>query len=203
MSKVRTKWIEDAAVTKEKVNSDVVGEGLKKVAIADPISLDIPGLAAAAQIDAINDDFVIYDADVAGHRRAKISDVLSSVLEFNQQVAITGTTTSTATTDTLISGLTITPGAGTYMVFLSGTLEASVKSRTMHLSIYVGGVQVAVTERDYSAGEPNQPMPFALPGILVSPGAGEAVEARWRTTVGNPANTMSFTNRHLSLVEVV
>lgn len=61
---------------------------------------------------------------------------------------ITGTANVgiTATSDTLVTGLTVTPIAGTYEVIAEGGLTAQ-NSRTLTISLYVAGAQVTATER--------------------------------------------------------
>ena len=202
MAKLKTKWIEDAAVTKEKVNSDVAGEGLKKVAIADPISMDIPGLTELLQAEN-NDEFVIWDATAGEHKRIKRSELLGDVAQLATQIAFTGDTTDTSDTDVLIAGLTYTPGAGKYMIFVGGATALSVKNRTMWISLYAAGTKVLVSEIEFEPGEAMQYVPFAITGILVTVGDGEAIEVRWRRDSGTPVPTMHFQNRHLTVVEII
>jgi len=151
-------------------------------------------------------DLVLIEDSAAGLAKKKISlvNLLTGSLNYANQVLITGDTTSTATTYTLISGLTITPAAGTYLVSLSGTIKSTIKSRTMYLAIFVGGTIVSGSERQYSPGETDSPTPFALPlAISVTVNGAQAVEARWMVTAGSPAATMTINNRNLTLFKVV
>lgn len=167
----------------------------------------------AGEIDALtakgtpaDGDLVLIEDSATGLTKKKMTleNLLTGSLNYANQVLITGTTTSTATSYTLISGLTVTPTAGTYLVSLSGSIWSSVKARVMYLAIFVGGVEVTGSERQYSPGESSQPTPFALPlAIAVTVDGAQAVEARWYITSGNPTATMSINNRNLTLFKVV
>lgn len=94
------------------------------------------------------------------------------------QVSSATSTTTTSTADVLISGMTITPGAGNYLAWFSGDFDAQLPS-TAVISLYVNGVQIAHTERQQSGTAPNV---TALVAYLIGIGTGQAIEVRWRGT---------------------
>lgn len=108
----------------------------------------------------------------------------------------TVTAQDTSQVDVLVPGMTLTPAAGTYLVSFTGSLQASLSQTFIYTSIYVDGVQVAASERDFRRPG-NVGAGFACVAKVTVNGA-QAVEGRWRTTQG----TMSMFERTLSVLEV-
>lgn len=109
-------------------------------------------------------------------------------------------TTTTSGTDVLVSGMTLTPVAGTYKVSFTGSVEVSVSGAITFPSIYVGGVQEASSERQiqrtgFLGGTISQG--FACEAIVTANGS-QAIEGRIRTTAG----TATIHERTLIIVEV-
>ena len=107
--------------------------------------------------------------------------------------------TTTLDTDTVIPGMTITPGAGTYLAEFASAAAVNKNARTVFVSLYVNGVQVALTERE-AGGQSNN-----VGGIVftaeVTVADAQAIDVRWRVnnTAGGPVATMNA--RELSLVD--
>ena len=101
------------------------------------------------------------------------------------QVSATADTTTSNTSDVLVDSMTITPGAGDYHIWFSGSVESSATSY-QYVSLYVNGVQLAHTEREiYTEGSiTNTSFPVATHARVTGVGAGQAIEVRWRTTTG-------------------
>ena len=93
----------------------------------------------------------------------------------------------TPATDTLIDGMTITPGAGDYLVWFSGSNANTLDPTKNHVSLYMNNSQVVGTEREIDQEESlgNTYFPVATHARVISVGAGEAIEARWRRDSGN------------------
>ena len=108
----------------------------------------------------------------------------------------TVTAQDTSQVDVLVPGMTLTPAAGTYLVSFTGSLQASLSQTFIYTSIYVDGVQVAASERDFRRPG-NVGAGFTCVAKVTVNGA-QAVEGRWRTTQG----TMSMFERTLSVLEV-
>lgn len=111
----------------------------------------------------------------------------------SQVVELTDDTT-TSTTDVLLSGMTITPGAGDYVVLFQSSMDCTVAS-DMHVTLYVGGVAVAASEIHLEEDNqtPNTPTPISIMTFVQSVGVSDAIEVRWNTTSG----TASMHNRTL------
>ncbi len=107
--------------------------------------------------------------------------------------------TSTSATDVLLTGMTITPIAGTYKVYVITTSNNS-GNNTNFFSIYKGGVQVANTEKPVARISNT----FALVRLgyemicEVTVNGSEAIEIRWRRNAG----TASCYSRELSILRV-
>ena len=113
-------------------------------------------------------------------------------------VSATGDTTETLATDQLINLMTLTPGAGNYVVMFSAPISHSAQNGTLVLSVYVNAVQVSGSEKTVLV-KGNRDLAGYIHKIT-GVGAGQAVEMRWRNTFGS-GNTICG-NRSFTLLEV-
>ena len=60
--------------------------------------------------------------------------------------------TTTSLTDTPVTGMTITPPAGTYCVSFGGDIDNATKGQRIVCSIYSAGSQIVDSERSYTPG---------------------------------------------------
>lgn len=155
---------------------------VRSVAAVISTTLDVPagtgfkiGGAAltTAEFTAPNVDLLLDGSDVGAlHTHAGLS--------VPDQATATGDTTTTSGTDVLLPAMTVTPGAGNYLVHF--TFSGNVSgTNTMTVSLYVNGVQVAHTEREHQGSNEGAP---GFSAYITGVGGGEAVEVRWRTTSG-------------------
>jgi len=95
------------------------------------------------------------------------------------QVSATADTTTTSTSDVLVDSMTITPGAGDYHIWFSGSVECSAGYQ--YISLYVNGVQEAHTEREIrtEGSIPNTPFSVATHARVTGVTAGQAIEVQW------------------------
>ena len=102
------------------------------------------------------------------------------------QATATTLATETNTADTLINSMTVTPGAGDYLIWFSGSNANTVAPSKNHVSLYVNGSQVTHTEREIDQEESlgNTFFPVALHARVPAVGAGQPIEVRWRVDVG-------------------
>ena len=112
----------------------------------------------------------------------------------------TGDITTASATDVLATTMTITPGAGTFLVFFSGSAEIDDNNESVEMSIYGNAVSVPASEVRSGPGLANQAMPFGTHALLTV-GAGQAIEGRWR--VSNVAATATMHERTLTALRVV
>jgi hypothetical protein len=111
--------------------------------------------------------------------------VVSKITAANStQASATADTTTTSATDVLVNSMTITPGAGDYHIWFSGSVSCSASDSTQNVSLYVNGIQVAHTERQiFSEGSiVGSSFPVATHAYVAGVGASQAIEVRWRTT---------------------
>ena len=114
-----------------------------------------------------------------------------------EATATVDTPGETSATDVLVPGMTLTPGAGDYLVWFSGSIENSQTAavETNYVSLYVAGTQVAHTERAVSADDsiPNTAIPVGFQARVAGVGGADDIEVKWRTTGG----TMTMHERTL------
>lgn len=127
-----------------------------------------------------------------------ILDAIPSIPPLASQVAASGDTTTTSTTDVVLAGMTLTPGAGDYLVWFSASMENTQKDIAQTYSLYVDGVQVPASERPRGIKNPGVPGVLAINALVVGVGAGQAIDVRWR--VGGGTGTTH--QRTLNLLKV-
>ena len=116
-----------------------------------------------------------------------------------QQVTGTTTISTSSTTDvTLSTPISITPGAGDYLIFFTAVVSNNTMGIGAIMSIYVNGVKIPASEIQATSGKAGDKNTIAsnayFPGIT----AGQAIEIRWRAE----NNTASVTNRTLIVQRV-
>lgn len=116
----------------------------------------------------------------------------------------TASFTLDATVDTLVGGMTLSPAAGKHLAVFNCEILTPAGPTAGHIltfSIYVNGVQIAASERDY--GEDTSITDTPLPMIVtaeVNPTAGQAVEVRYRSNFA--ATPMSAEIREFNLFPI-
>ncbi len=133
-------------------------------------------VAAASDYDASEVD---NDSGIAG---ATVKDALDELGTVPQEVSATSDTTTASPTDVALASMSITPGAGNYMIWFSTSVEHTVAGASAFLNLYVGGVLVPRTEREFRRGNQSQASGVVFQVYLTGVGGGEALEVRWRTT---------------------
>ena len=96
------------------------------------------------------------------------------------------------------TGLSITPGAGTYLVWFSSSVEGSADA-VIRVSIYAGTNRIGASERRFrSEGSiVGTPVPIATQAT-VTVGASEAITVQWQTS----ATTASMHERTLTVLRL-
>ncbi len=120
-------------------------------------------------------------------------------------VTATASTTTTSGSDVLISGMTLTPAAGTYFVIFSTGLTSSSSTADVAISIYVNNAIIShserVTQPSFSAGGLGGTPAIRIPTethAVVTVNGSQAIEARWRTSNG----TAGCTTRSMTIIKV-
>jgi len=116
-------------------------------------------------------------------------------------VDATTLSTETSTTYVAIDSMTITPGAGSFLVWFSAMILGSADDEQMIFGIHVNGVLVAASERDLPKGTNKDKNDTALSiHCKVSAGAAETVDVRWKQPSG--VQTMQITARTMTAIKV-
>lgn len=108
-----------------------------------------------------------------------------------------GLATTTSGSDALISGMTLTPEAGTYLLFFDGEFTNTSNNSNVIFSIYVGGVQAPDSEREVGIRFAN----FRYSGVVnarVTVDGSQTIQVQWRRTSG----TAQVRGRSLMLLRV-
>lgn len=110
------------------------------------------------------------------------------------------TTTTTSTTAVAMAAMTLTPGAGTYLVLFATSLLSSTNNAVQTVAVFANGTLVADTEitaipRDTNSS--SNRVPISTFGVATV-ADGQAIDIRWRTTAG----TATAYNRKLQLVRI-
>lgn len=104
------------------------------------------------------------------------------------EIQSTATRTTTSTTDVLMTGMTVTPPAGTYLVWFSGSENGL--AATITFDIWSGGALVTSSERIYASSNTTNRSPFCCVARVTVNGS-QAIEGRWRTSTGTATCTRS------------
>lgn len=115
----------------------------------------------------------------------------------NDEVTGTSTITTTSATAVLMTGMTVTPAAGDYLVWFTGDHIDSTNGATITTSIYVNGALVTSSERLFTNSTNTQRTSFCCVAKVTVTGV-EAIEGRWRRTAGTATNT----RRSLAYIKV-
>ena len=99
------------------------------------------------------------------------------------EVLQTASTTNPNTSDTVITGLTLTPPAGDYTATFDSTVDSTTNARLHTFSIYVNGVQVASTVRTIFTDTAKYQSISIKSGKLTVNGS-QAIDVRWAMSAG-------------------
>ena len=103
----------------------------------------------------------------------------------NSQTTETANTSTTSLTYVVVSGMTVTPAAGTYKVDFSASGNIDTAGALGNYALFVGGTIVAHTERDHSYPGTTTEVDRSLhTQAIVTPNGAEAVDVRYQTTDG-------------------
>ena len=121
----------------------------------------------------------------------------------NLEINATTLDTSLSITPVVMAGMTVTPGAGTYIVFFSAAITSVLSGSTITISLFINGVQKADSVRiisPYAGGSSSATSAIGAISIngLVTVAAGQAVDIRWSRSGGNA----TVAARTLNLIQV-
>ena len=121
----------------------------------------------------------------------------------NARTASTSLITTTSLTDVVMTGQTVTPVAGTYIVLARAMVSNSNNGRKVYLSIYSGGVQASNSEvytriNTGNATYGNADIACLVTYAIVTVNGSQAIEQQWRTD----ANTAQAGQYGMTLFKV-
>jgi len=153
------------------------------------VSKTLPSCSAAAQMLQYNTG---TNAFACGTGSAAITTTVTTA---------TGTITTTSATPVLATGMTVTPAAGTYLVFFTGAVYQGTTGAGLYveLSIYMDGTQLGES-RIQDADSTTFQTPFTCVGVTTVNGA-QTIEGRWLRTAGSGTASMLGT-RTLTIVKI-
>lgn len=118
------------------------------------------------------------------------------------EVSATADATTTSAADVLMTGMTSTPVAGTYMVVFSGGVDHSNQNVAVVVSIYVGGALKTDSVRSpiprFNGVSANSLTPIVTTNGIVTVNGSQAIEIRWKTASG----TATVHQRTLDIIRV-
>lgn len=120
--------------------------------------------------------------DASGNLASGLSGGATTEVGFSSNI------TTTSASDVVLTGMTITPAAGTYMVWFSTWLTHSNGNATVTISVYSGGVQSATTIRTTipftgAVGGANNGNSISTNGQVTVNGS-QAITIDWHTNTG-------------------
>lgn len=142
-------------------------------------------------------------AGLTGGGDLSANRTLAVNLAYND-VSATNTITTTSATDTLMTGMTLTPVAGNYLVLFSASLRGGNDDSSITGSIYAGGTFQAGSQRQVVANvsgglsNPNTNTVSITSFSVVTVNGSQAIEGRWRRASG----TATASYRHLKIIRI-
>ena len=129
------------------------------------------------------------------------ADHVHQISDGSQEVTASGATSTTATTFSTISGMSITPPAGTYLVWLDTYGSHQNNSAALVVGLAVDGADIAVTERmaGGSSTSDGHQFPTTTQGKIVVDGT-QAIQGRFRRDGGS--GNVTVNNRSLMILKV-
>lgn len=118
-------------------------------------------------------------------------------------IASISSITTTSGTDSVMTGMTSTPIAGTYMVTFNGNAQMQTAGAFIFISFYVNGVQDANSDLQFApfAGgtltSGQSSVPVSNSGVYTVNGS-QAIDVRWHVSGG----TATSTQRKLILLKI-
>jgi hypothetical protein len=105
---------------------------------------------------------------------------------YNGEIQLTSNVTTTSGTAAVITGLTVTPPGGTYLISFSGWFTHSTGNATITISVFAGGTQNAGSVRTLmpfsgSIGAANNGLTAATNAIVTVDGT-QAITIEWLTS---------------------
>jgi hypothetical protein len=144
-------------------------------------------------------DLLLIEDSAAANAKKKstLAQLLSGGLAVQIATGVLPAITTSSTSDVLATSMTITPAAGTYLVWFSGSVSMSSGGADLFTSVWAAGSWYAASERVFRRGNQASYASFACGALVVVNGA-QAIEGRWRVA----SNTGTMYQRTLVILKV-
>jgi len=187
----------EASYAKKKLLLSNLPGGVDTTAIHKATSGEINAIGEKTTLSD-NDVFLIEDSEATyAKKKAKISNIPGAGPPSSEIVEATGTITTTSTSDVLATSMTITPAAGTYLAWFSGSVWNGTSAQSVLASIYKNTTQEAASEREFATYRNDERGGFSCMARITVNGT-DSISGRWRTSGG----TASMAERTLMLLKV-
>lgn len=121
----------------------------------------------------------------------------------SSNVTAASNATTTSGTDAVMTGMTTTPIAGTYLVIFTGVIQQNISGDTITISIYTGGTQDTtsiMTAAPFAGGTltaGQASVPFVTHGVYTVNGS-QAIALEWHVSGG----TGTVFQRKMTVVKI-
>lgn len=143
------------------------------------------------------DVMLVEDSEAAGVKKYVTVSAIPGTPPPSNTAESATTATTTSTTYVLATGMTITPAAGTYMVWFTASVANSSSNDAVYAAIYKGGTVEAASERQIETKSAGDIGGVACVARVTVTGT-QAIEGRWRVA----ASTGTILERTLAIIEV-
>lgn len=145
---------------------------------------------------------VPFDNSTNGFTATDVQTAIEEIRPNATEVSATSDTTTTSSTDVLMTTMTLTPVAGKYFVSFSTTVDHSAQSVDVVVSIYVGGSLKTDSVRSvvprFNGIGANSLSPSVCTNGIVTVNGTQAIEIRWKVASG----TGTAHQRTLDIIKV-
>lgn len=119
------------------------------------------------------------------------------------EATLSSSQTYSGTAFATVTGLALTPGAGTYLAVFVGPIGSAISGEYHYVGLAVDGSDIAHTEREHHNESSIADAPHyteMMTHAVITVGAGEEIQARWRASA---TGDMTMPNGSLTLISVV
>lgn len=175
-----------SAADKSKLDGITAGAAVSAVGATAPIT-STGGTAPNIGISAATD---LAAGSMSAADKTKLDGIATGATANPVNFASANSSTSTSSaSDALLNGMTITPGAGTWLVIFDCEVSINSTSSAAQFSVYANGVQVANSVRHVVAPSSGRACSVSTIANVVVAG-GQAIEIRWNVAGGSTATAL-------------
>ena len=164
--------------------------GIDDTAIHDNVDGEINAITAKSSPVAA--DIVVTEDSAASFAKKKVTlgNLVAGGLS-ETEVSATGSITTASATFAVMTTMTITPAAGTYLCMFSTTVQHTVREQITEVAIYNNAVQIAHSLRDPGADDQNDPVHHCVhTQALTTVSGSQAIDVRWRRLSGGTSTVL-------------